>query len=739
MTVNTFQGSSTIETSGFNVNFPTQGITTVIRNNIQETKNNLNNAKSDIDNLFTDVGILNNKIAAVAGDIIWDTRTFYSSQLISPITVESPEVFYVANGTGSWNSFMRQYAVWTNPNPISYFNQPQTIFRNLNIQSSDTYIFKYAVDDNLVLVIDPNTIYQQVINAGSTTSLISGSPGTSSITLTSGNHILQFIATNSTVMGGWALTVTDSSNSVIWDTLSHQASEIVITAVISPNVFAVSDPSWDTFLNVYGVWVNGDVKSSALIGVPQLIYRYFNAPVTGPYIFTVEAAHQLTVLVDKTVVIETSDSKQTKTAVVYVSKGTHILTFNAMNVIATQVGNPPWSQYPAGWALTISTSTVGITGPTGPNGGPTGPTGVSSRGPTGPTGTIVRSGLTGPVDAVGADGDFYIDNSSGFLFQRTSGVYAAQSSLLGPTGPQGLVGLRGQLGNSGATGGTGPTGPTGQSFRILGTVFNYAALSLNYTGNIGDGFILSSTGHLWIWDGVNWDDVGKVIGSTGPTGATGQSFQIIGSVAITLPEFYSGNIGDAFIVQADGHLYVWNGATWTDLGKFVGSTGPTGPLGGPTGPSGVTGPTGLSSYSTLASLTDTSIVTIGIGQILSYNGTNWTNSKRADLPVNTISTSSSTLSLNCLTGEYQKITLNQNITSVTVTNWPASGQAAKLTLIILNTGSYSITGWPAGTIWNGGNLSPTISSGAGKKDIIVLLSPDGGTTIFGSIVGQNYS
>jgi hypothetical protein len=45
----------------------------------------------------------------------------------------------------------------------------------------------------------------------------------------------------------------------------------------------------------------------------------------------------------------------------------------------------------------------------------------------------------------------------------------------------------------------------------------------------------------------------------------------------------SNTVNDAYIVDADGDLYVWNGATWESVGQIVGPTGPT----GATGPSGV--------------------------------------------------------------------------------------------------------------------------------------------------------
>jgi hypothetical protein len=88
-------------------------------------------------------------------------------------------------------------------------------------------------------------------------------------------------------------------------------------------------------------------------------------------------------------------------------------------------------------------------------------------------------------------------------------------------------------------------------------------------------------------------------------------------------------------------------------------------------------------------------------------------------------------------GEVQKCSLTANST-IAVTGWPASGMWARIILDITNTGAFAITAWPSGTIWPGGT-APVITSGAGKRDVIILMTLDGGTTVLGSIAGQNYS
>ena len=161
------------------------------------------------------------------------------------------------------------------------------------------------------------------------------------------------------------------------------------------------------------------------------------------------------------------------------------------------------------------------------------------------------SGVTGPTGPIGV-----------------TGPTGAASTVTGPTGPTGPTGAQGVTGPTGApstvTGPTGATGPTG---------------SVGPTGPTGPTGAASN-----------------VTGPTGPTGATGPqgtSITFKGSVA-TVGQLPTGSnlVNDAYIVDADGDLYVWNGGAWQSVGQIVGPQGPTGPTGATGAPSTVTGPTG---------------------------------------------------------------------------------------------------------------------------------------------------
>lgn len=88
-------------------------------------------------------------------------------------------------------------------------------------------------------------------------------------------------------------------------------------------------------------------------------------------------------------------------------------------------------------------------------------------------------------------------------------------------------------------------------------------------------------------------------------------------------------------------------------------------------------------------------------------------------------------------GECQRLSVIGDVTSVVIDNFGTAGRMSKITLEVWNTGAFTFA-FPAGTIWAGGT-EPTLTSGADKKDIFVLFTMDGGTTIYGNVVGQNYA
>lgn len=103
-----------------------------------------------------------------------------------------------------------------------------------------------------------------------------------------------------------------------------------------------------------------------------------------------------------------------------------------------------------------------------------------------------------------------------------------------------------------------------------------------------------------------------------------------------------------------------------------------------------------------------------------------------------VSTTGASLAIDMNLGWHVALSLGHTITGFTVSNWPPDGILGKLTLEISNTGSFDIDDYPGTTIWSFGSV-PTVTSGSGEKDTIMLTSHDGGTNFRGYVVGQDMS
>lgn len=106
------------------------------------------------------------------------------------------------------------------------------------------------------------------------------------------------------------------------------------------------------------------------------------------------------------------------------------------------------------------------------------------------------------------------------------------------------------------------------------------------------------------------------------------------------------------------------------------------------------------------------------------------------IKVQNIHASSGDVTIDLQDGEYIILHLEGNVGTVSFDNW-TSGILHRCTVEIRNTGAYDVNSW-SGAIWNGGEV-PNITSGAGKKDIFAFMSADAGTTIYGTIIGTNFS
>ena len=211
-----------------------------------------------------------------------------------------------------------------------------------------------------------------------------------------------------------------------------------------------------------------------------------------------------------------------------------------------------------------------IIGPTGATGdqGPKGDKG--DKGDTGSTGATGVTGITGSAATIAVG-----TTTTGAAGTQASVTNAGTGSAAvfnfvipkGDTGPQGPQGLKGDTGNTGATG---VTGPVSQGIQFLGTKPTFSDLPL--TDNTpGDAYIVETNNHLYIWDGAKWYDDGGV--SQGPTGAAATI--TVGSTTTSNPG------GDAQVSNS--------GTSAAAILNFVIPRGPTGPQSTLPGPKGETG------------------------------------------------------------------------------------------------------------------------------------------------------
>jgi hypothetical protein len=108
------------------------------------------------------------------------------------------------------------------------------------------------------------------------------------------------------------------------------------------------------------------------------------------------------------------------------------------------------------------------------------------------------------------------------LAAGTIHVLRGDRGAVGPVGPRGEAGPPGPQGPAGTKGAAGPPGPKGDpgtGVHVTGSVAT--AADLPDDPKLGDAYIATVTGHLWLWDGADWVDTGLVQGPKGEQGPPG--------------------------------------------------------------------------------------------------------------------------------------------------------------------------------------------------------------------------
>jgi collagen type VII alpha len=233
---------------------------------------------------------------------------------------------------------------------------------------------------------------------------------------------------------------------------------------------------------------------------------------------------------------------------------------------------------------------------------------AAPQGPTGPTGPDGIVSVTGSLNYDTGTKQLSLDEGTagGLATLNASGVVPDEQL------PDDIVrtdGLTGALGDyipsseKGSTGGVAELDITGKvPADQLPPDFDTTATTPPASPQVGDAWYDSASGNLYVYYDGYWVEAASAndgptgntgaTGVTGPTGPQGTSISVQGTVADTGSLPATGATNDAYIVTADGDLYIWDGAAWTSVGQIVGPQGPTGSQ-GETGAVGATGATGL--------------------------------------------------------------------------------------------------------------------------------------------------
>lgn len=180
-------------------------------------------------------------------------------------------------------------------------------------------------------------------------------------------------------------------------------------------------------------------------------------------------------------------------------------------------------------------------GPQGPKGekGEKGEKGA--EGPAGPQGPRGEKGDKGDPGEKGADGTVAfesltpeqkeslrgisitavsIDTDGNLTITFSDGDSENVGNIIGPQGPQGPQGEKGDVGPQGPQGPQGEKGEQGNdgtSLNILGTKESEADLPLSAEKN--DAYLIN--GEMWVFNGTNWNNAGRIQGPQGPQGPVG--------------------------------------------------------------------------------------------------------------------------------------------------------------------------------------------------------------------------
>lgn len=335
-------------------------------------------------------------------------------------------------------------------------------------------------------------------------------------------------------------------------------------------------------------------------------------------------------------------------------------------------------------------------------------------------------------------------------------------------GPQGVPGPKGDKGDVGPQGPQGPQGEKGEqgndgtSLNVLGTKESEADLPLSAEKN--DAYLID--GEMWVFDGTNWNNAGKIQGPQGPVGPQGpkgdpgpqgvkgdpgekgeQGVQGLkgdagpqgeqGSVGPKGEQGDTGARGITFtpVVDSEGNIS-WSNDGGLENPQTVNITGPQGDTGakGDTGPQGEKGTTFVPSVDTDGNISWSNTDGIANPETVNIKGPKGDKGSDATVPIATIGTLGKVKPDGKTTFIDEDGTLHAKGGGATVTPRPVNNPT------IENLNASVTIKWqdPENTVISGSTFSTWAGTKLVMKETGYPANPDDGTLVVDNTVRDKY-
>ena len=120
--------------------------------------------------------------------------------------------YYPVSLSYAWGSFMNTYAVWTYPDGVNPVGRTVSSRRLFSAPYSGNYYIEYSADNYVTIYIDDVEIASSSNDTTFTSSAIV------TVNINQGNRILTFNSLNTGGPAGFAATIRDTSNNLLWST-----------------------------------------------------------------------------------------------------------------------------------------------------------------------------------------------------------------------------------------------------------------------------------------------------------------------------------------------------------------------------------------------------------------------------------------------------------------------------------------------------------------------------------------